>query len=46
MGEGFEGLQEGVGVQFTGGRVDQVIGLLQHQADVNRVAMVEEILKE
>ena len=46
MCEGFKGFEEGVRVEFAGGRVDQVIGLLQHLADVDRVAMVEEILKE
>ena len=46
MGEGLEGVQEGEGVEFVRGRVNQVIRLLQHLADVDRVAMMEEILKQ
>ena len=46
VGEGLEGVEEGEGVEFVRGRVNQVIRLLQHLADVDRVAMVEEILKQ
>ena len=46
MGEGFEGLEEGEGVEFTGGRINEVVRLLQDLADVHGVTVVEEILKQ
>ena len=46
MGEGLEGVKEGEGVEFVRGRVNQVVRLLQHLADVDGVAVVEEILKQ